>query len=56
MRETLQTPRFRYTNEVVGLFVLGAVLVFVAALLYSGQVRKWFKPGETLKEKYHTMM
>ena len=25
------------------------MLVFVAALLYSGQVRKWFKPGETLK-------
>ncbi len=49
MREPLQQPKFRYTNEVVGLFVLGTMLVFVAALLYSGQVRKWFKPGETLK-------
>jgi phospholipid/cholesterol/gamma-HCH transport system substrate-binding protein len=49
VREALQPPRFRYTNEAVGLFVLVAVLVFVTALLYSGQVRKWFKPGETLK-------
>ena len=49
MRSTLEHPRFRYTNEAVGLFVLAAVLVFVTALLYSGQVRKWFKPGETLK-------
>lgn len=46
---TLQAPKFRYTNEVVGLFVLCALLVFVVALLYSGQVRKWFKPSETLK-------
>ena len=49
MSATPQHPKFRYTNEAVGLFVLGAVLVFVVALLYSGQVRKWFKPGETLK-------
>ena len=49
MSGTLQQAKFRYTNEAVGLFVLMAVLVFAAALLYSGQVRKWFKPGETLK-------
>ena len=49
MREPLQQPKFRYTNEIVGLFVLGTMLVFVAAMLYSGQVRKWLKPGETLK-------
>ena len=49
MREPLQHPKFRYTHEIVGLFVLGTMLVFVAAMLYSGQVRKWFKPGETLK-------
>jgi phospholipid/cholesterol/gamma-HCH transport system substrate-binding protein len=46
---TLQQLKFRYTNEAVGLFVLGAMLFFIVALLYSGQVRKWFKPGETLK-------
>jgi phospholipid/cholesterol/gamma-HCH transport system substrate-binding protein len=49
VRSTLDQPRFRYTNEAVGLFVLTAVLVFASALLYSGQVRKWFRPGETLK-------
>jgi phospholipid/cholesterol/gamma-HCH transport system substrate-binding protein len=49
VKSILEQSRFRYTNEVVGLFVLAAVLVFVTALLYSGQVRKWFRPGETLK-------
>jgi phospholipid/cholesterol/gamma-HCH transport system substrate-binding protein len=49
VRSTLDQTRFRYTNEAVGLFVLAAVLVFASALLYSGQVRKWFRPGETLK-------
>jgi phospholipid/cholesterol/gamma-HCH transport system substrate-binding protein len=45
----LPHARFRYTNETVGLFVLIALLLFVAGLIYSGQVRKWFNPGETLK-------
>ena len=49
MKEMLPQPKFRYTNETVGLFVLIAVMLFVAGLLYSGQVRKWFNPGETLK-------
>jgi phospholipid/cholesterol/gamma-HCH transport system substrate-binding protein len=26
-----------------------ALLIFVAGIIYSGQVRKWFNPGETLK-------
>jgi phospholipid/cholesterol/gamma-HCH transport system substrate-binding protein len=45
----LRSPKFRYTNEAVGLFVLITILLFVAALLYSGQIRKWFDPGESLK-------
>lgn len=49
MKETLKQPKFRYTNETVGLFVLMALLIFVAGIIYSGQVRKWFNPGETLK-------
>ena len=49
MKETLKQPKFRYTNETVGLFVLITLLIFVAGLIYSGQVRKWFNPGETLK-------
>ena len=49
MKETLPQPKFRYTNETVGLFVLMTLLIFVAGLIYSGQVRKWFNPGETLK-------
>jgi phospholipid/cholesterol/gamma-HCH transport system substrate-binding protein len=49
VKETLPQPKFRYTNETVGLFVLVTLLIFVAGLIYSGQVRKWFNPGETLK-------
>jgi phospholipid/cholesterol/gamma-HCH transport system substrate-binding protein len=47
--ERLPQPKFRYTNETVGLFVLVALLIFVVGIIYSGQVRKWFNPGETLK-------
>ena len=49
MKGTLPQPNFRYTNETVGLFVLITLLIFIAGLVYSGQVRKWFNPGETLK-------
>jgi len=49
VKETVRQPKFRYTNETVGLFVLMALLIFVAGIIYSGQVRKWFNPGETLK-------
>ena len=49
MTQRLPQTKFRYTNEAVGFFVLIALLIFVAGLIYSGQVRKWFNPGETLK-------
>ena len=49
MKEKLGQLKFRYTNETVGLFVLITLLIFVAGLIYSGHVRKWFNPGETLK-------
>lgn len=49
MKEKLPQQNFRYTNETVGLFVLITLLIFVAGLIYSGQVRKWLNPGETLK-------
>ena len=49
MKEGLPQTRFRYTNETVGLFVLITLLTFIAGFIYSGQVRKWFNPGETLK-------
>lgn len=49
MRDKFQQTTFRYTNEAVGLFVLMALLIFVAGLIYSGRVREWFNPGETLR-------
>jgi phospholipid/cholesterol/gamma-HCH transport system substrate-binding protein len=49
VKEKLPQAKFRYTNETVGLFVLITLLIFIAGLIYSGQVRKWFNPGKTLK-------
>lgn len=49
MKEALPPAKFRYTNETVGLFVIITLLVFVAGLIYSGQVRKWFSPGQIIK-------
>jgi phospholipid/cholesterol/gamma-HCH transport system substrate-binding protein len=49
VKEALPQTKFRYTNEAVGLFVLITLLIFIAGLIYSGQIRKWFNPGETLK-------
>ena len=49
MKNNLQPTKFRYTNEAVGLFVLLTLLIFVVGLIYSGRVREWFNPGETLR-------
>jgi len=49
VRALPQRTRFRYTNEAVGLFVLAALVLFIAGLFYSGYVRKWFNPGEKLR-------
>ena len=49
MKDKFQQSKFRYTNEAVGLLVLMALLLFVAGLIYSGRVREWFNPGETLR-------
>jgi phospholipid/cholesterol/gamma-HCH transport system substrate-binding protein len=40
---------FRYTNEVVGAFVLVALVVFAAAFFQTGRLRAWFEPGANLK-------
>ncbi len=44
-----QPMRFRYANQLVGVFVLLAVLLFSAAFLFSGRVRQWLNPGARLK-------
>lgn len=49
MTNKFQQTKFRYTNEAVGVFVLMTLLLFVAGLIYSGRVREWFNPGETLR-------
>ena len=49
MKDQFQQSKFRYTNEAVGLFVLITLLLFFSGLIYSGRVREWFNPGETLR-------
>jgi len=49
VKNMLQRTKFRYTNEAVGVFVLMTLLIFIAGLIYSGRVREWFNPGETLR-------
>jgi len=49
VKNKFQPTKFRYTNEAVGLFVLVTLLIFIAGLIYSGRVREWFNPGETLR-------
>jgi phospholipid/cholesterol/gamma-HCH transport system substrate-binding protein len=46
---TYQHTRFRYANQAVGVFVILTVIIFLAAFIFSGQVREWFDPGERIK-------
>jgi phospholipid/cholesterol/gamma-HCH transport system substrate-binding protein len=41
--------RLRHTDELVGLFVLLAVLVLVGAILEEGFLGRWFQPTSTLR-------
>jgi phospholipid/cholesterol/gamma-HCH transport system substrate-binding protein len=49
VKSRIQQEKFRYTNEAVGLFVLVTLLIFVIGLIYSGRVREWFSPGNSLR-------
>jgi phospholipid/cholesterol/gamma-HCH transport system substrate-binding protein len=40
---------YRYGNQLVGVFVLLTVLIFVVAFMFSGRVRQWLDPGAHLK-------
>jgi len=41
--------KFRYANQLVGVFVLSTVLIFAVAFMFSGRVRQWLDPGARLK-------
>ncbi len=41
--------RLRQADEVVGLLVLGAVVLFLAAALQAGVLREWLRPSATLR-------
>jgi phospholipid/cholesterol/gamma-HCH transport system substrate-binding protein len=40
---------YRYAHQLVGVFVLLTVLIFVLAFMFSGRVRQWLDPGARLK-------
>lgn len=42
-------PRFRYTNEAVGLLFLVTLVLFAMAVMGSGRVRQLLDPGERLR-------
>ncbi len=44
-----QHTRFRYANQAVGVFVILAMIIFIAAFLFSGQVQEWLNPGQEIK-------
>jgi phospholipid/cholesterol/gamma-HCH transport system substrate-binding protein len=46
---TSQQIRFRYINRGVGALVLLTVIIFIAAMLFSGRVQHWLDPGAQLK-------
>jgi phospholipid/cholesterol/gamma-HCH transport system substrate-binding protein len=41
--------RFRYGNELVGAFVIAALLAFFGAALQAGVLRNWLNPGVSLR-------
>ncbi|UCD79266.1 MAG: MCE family protein [Desulfobacterales bacterium] len=49
MSVNLQKKRFRYTNETVGLLVLLAIIIFLAAFFQASLVQDWFDPGADIK-------
>ena len=49
MKMTSQRMRFRYINRGVGALVLLTVVIFIAAVLFSGRVQQWLDPGARLK-------
>ena len=49
MTVTSGQTKFRYANQLVGVFVLSTVLIFAVAFMFSGRVRQWLDPGARLK-------
>jgi len=49
VKMTSQQIGFRYINRGVGALVLLTVVIFVAAMLFSGRVQQWLDPGARLK-------
>ena len=49
MKKTSQQRRFRYTNQIVGAFVMLTLAIFILTVFASSRVREWWDPGVELK-------
>ncbi len=49
MKTLSREPQFRYVNQMVGVFVLLTVFIFVLAVLGSGRFQQWLNPGARIK-------
>lgn len=49
MKMNNRGKRFRYTNQMVGIFILLTLSIFVATVLSTGRVQRWWDPGLALK-------
>jgi hypothetical protein len=46
--------KFRHANEIAGLFVIGAVVLFVLGIVFAGRSQGWFEPRFTLNVVFDT--
>lgn len=49
-----QPFKFRYVNEITGVFVLGAILLLIAAIFLAGRAQGIFEPKFTLHTEFTT--
>lgn len=47
--------KFRHANEIAGVFVIGAAVLFVLGVVFAGRSQGWFEPRFTLNVVFDTM-
>jgi phospholipid/cholesterol/gamma-HCH transport system substrate-binding protein len=47
--------KFRHANEIAGVFVIGAAVLFVLGIVFAGRSQGWFEPRFTLNVVFDTM-
>ena len=47
--------KFRHANEIAGVFVIGAAVLFVLGIVFAGRSQGWFEPRFTLNVVFDTV-